>query len=163
MKIKFALIALLWTLFAGLTQVALADSNSKVSNYDTEIEDYFKNQKIKPQRGDVEHSKHGRMAATSAPYSLDYTQCQNKVFSEKGFTFGNLTVSDPVKLKQFSIDFHVNLMAHQLADAKERKEMINQLFYYPGFYENHEKIVPLIQKTVACVKDMGWSYVKSKK
>ena len=120
MKIKVSILILLWCALASVNQLVLADSSSQGKNYDKEIEEYFQSQEIKPQNGEVEHPDHGRVAATSEAYLLDYTQCQNKVFADKKFTFGNIVVSEPEKLKRFSMDFHINLMVHQLPDSSEK-------------------------------------------
>lgn len=161
MKTKATLLILFSSLSACVTQPELIKPDTS-PEANKEIELYFNSQEFWPQNGEVEHAKHGRMAATVEPYLSDYTICQREVFSGKSFVFGSLTISDPKKLRQFVNDFHINLLAHKLPDSDERRQdAIKQIFYHPSFFENYKKIGPLVPRTVDCVKEKGWTYLKS--
>jgi len=129
----------------------------------TDIENYFEKQPVKIQNGEVEHAKYGRMAATESPYSSEYNQCEDEIFSEKSFTFGEQKISDPNKLNSFVDDYFVHTIALSYPESKERDLYVKPIFYDPKFNANYEEINQLISKTLECVKRKGWSYVKSTK
>jgi len=152
---RFVLITLL---SSSLSLAINSNAMAKVSDKDIEL--YFQNQEISPQNGHVEHEKYGRMAATEEPYASAYADCQRKVFKGKGYKFGGVSVSDPQKIRQFLLDFHINLMVHQMPESDKKQEMIKPVFYHPSFFKQYKKLRQKISKMVSCVQKNGWSNVK---
>ena len=129
----------------------------------SDINKYFEKQEIKPQGGNVEHSKYGKMAATQEPYKSTYIECLNQSFSSVSFMFGQLNVSDPQKLKQYSNDHLMHQLGFLISKNGRRDATIRPIFDDPSFKPTLEKIHSLTSNTLTCVKSKGWVYLTNKR
>lgn len=124
---------------------------------DQEIITYFKNLKVEAQMGEVEHKTFGRMKTTQPPYITDYNECQTTAFSGQSFMFGDLKVSDPKKLYQYSKEQFIYQMFTLWGSRKYEKP--DPIFNDQRFIQNHDRINVLNAKTLDCIKDKGWEYI----
>ncbi|MPY24687.1 hypothetical protein FM037_12485 [Shewanella psychropiezotolerans] len=134
---------------------------SKTSQSD--INKYFEKQVIKPQGGEVEHIKYGKMAATQEPYATDYNECQNQSFLGKFFMFGELKISDPKKLYQYSMDSLMYQLAFSFPELGLSDITTNPIFEDKEFKRTLDEINLLTSKALICVENKGWIYLSQKK
>lgn len=128
----------------------------------SDINEYFENQVLKPQNGNVEHSEYGRMAATMKPYTTDFNECQTEAFSGKSFMFAELEISDPKKLNQYSDDYLMHLVSFIIPKNGRRNVTIKPIFDDKSFKSTLDGIHVLTKKTLDCVKNKGWIYLTNK-
>lgn len=129
----------------------------------SDINKYFKEQTLKPQNGNVEHSKYGKIPATEEPYKTEYNECLNQSFSGKTFVFGEIEISDPQKLKQYSNDHLMHQLSFLISKNGRRDATIKPIFDDQSFKPTLESIRVLTSKTLDCVKSKGWVYLSNKK
>ena len=126
-----------------------------------EINNYFDNQVVRLLAKEVEHKDYGKIPAESKSYRIEHYKCQQESFSGQSFKFGNLEVSDPRKLAQFSFDYIKKYTAFSFSNDKK-------LSKYVGVYEqnmfddkvltsNVDAINALSSKTLDCLTAKGWS------
>jgi hypothetical protein len=150
-----------------------------------EINNYFENQTVKLQAGEVEHKDHGKILATSEPYTTEFNECQKESFSGQSFMFGSLNVSDPKKLEQFSFDYMKKLVDALFSNDKKSSAHAGTMAALsvtsgvkPTYQSNYnartifddkkltsniEAINVFSSKTLDCVKAKGWTYISKKK
>ncbi|NLR14269.1 hypothetical protein [Pseudoalteromonas peptidolytica] len=129
----------------------------------SDINNYFEKQVLKPQSGHVEHSQYGKIAVTEEPYKTEYNECLKQSFSGESFMFGELEVSDPERLKQYSSDYLMHRLAFIVLKNSRRDVSIKPIFDDQSFKPILNGIQNLTSRTLDCVKSKGWVYLPNKK
>lgn len=149
----------------------------KYTATEEDFNNYFSNQEIIVATHEVEHEVYEQVPQDNEQYQKDLHQCIEQAFSGKSFQFGSRVITDPEVLIQLHLDA-IKISLGKLFEAtgrsKTRKyynaygvpiplEKNLRIFDDKEVVKISDEIGDLNSAKYNCIKEHGWSNVKSAK